>query len=29
LMTPAEYVRRSVIDRLLSDGIDLRPPVAA
>ena len=29
LMTPAEYVRRSVIDRLLSDGIDLHQPVAA
>ncbi|UGX96762.1 hypothetical protein G6321_00017110 [Bradyrhizobium barranii subsp. barranii] len=26
LMTPAEYVRRSVIDKLLSDGIDLRRP---
>jgi hypothetical protein len=24
LMTPSEYIRRSIIDRLKADGIDLR-----
>jgi hypothetical protein len=24
MMTPSEYIRRSIIDRLKADGIDLR-----